>query len=351
MKGLLLNIVSFLVVFTFIALVHELGHFIWAKRAGIRVIEFGLGFGPRLWAREKNDTTFSLNLIPILAFVRIAGEGEDKEDLETPPDQKYQAKSAAQKFMAIVSGPAMNLLAAAVVLSFLFLIAGVPSGVSSEIGSVNKNSPAEKAGLRVGDRLVSINGKSFNKMEAAIAFIHQSRDRSLTLLIERGSKKMTIAAAPKFNERLKVSLLGFSPKPIYKKVNPLFALYYGVAQTGAMILTTLLVVWQLILGAVSLRDLAGPIGIAQITGRYAESGLVSLVYFAAFISVNVGVLNLLPLPALDGGRLVFILLEWLRKKPVDSKLEMAINQWGFAALLGLMAVVSFNDILRLFSKP
>jgi regulator of sigma E protease len=348
---LLLNILSFLIVFTFIALVHELGHFIWAKRAGIRVIEFGFGFGPRLFAREKNGTTFSLNLIPILAFVRIAGEGEDHEDLETPPAEKYQAKTVGQKFMAIVAGPAMNLAAAFAILSLLFLFAGVPSGVSTEIGSVTKNSPADLAGLKAGDRLVSINGVSYKEMEKAVAFIHQSSGKALTLVVQRGVKKVVVSAAPKYNPKLKIALLGFAPRPVYKPVNPAMAVYQGLVQTGGMVLMTLAILWQLIVGAVSVRDLAGPIGIAQITGRYAESGLVSLTYFTAFISVNVGVLNLLPLPALDGGRLVFILLEWVRRKPVDQKLEMNINQWGFVALLTLMALVSFNDILRLFSKP
>jgi regulator of sigma E protease len=348
---MLVNILSFLVVFTFIALVHELGHFIWAKRAGIRVIEFGFGFGPRLFAREKKGTTFSLNLIPILAFVRIAGEGEDKDDLETPPAERYQAKSVWQKFLAIVAGPAMNLAAAFVILSLLFVFAGVPSGISTVIGSVTKNSPADLAGLMAGDRLVSINGVAYQEMEKAVDLIHQSQGKMLTLVVERGEKQLSFSATPKFNPKLKLALLGFAPRPVYKHVNPLLAVYQGLVQTGGMILMTLAILWQLVTGAVSVRDLAGPIGIAQITGRYAESGLISLIYFTAFISVNVGVLNLLPIPALDGGRLVFILIEWLRKKPVDQKLEMNINQWGFVALLALMALVSFNDILRLFSKP
>jgi regulator of sigma E protease len=348
---MLLNIVSFLVIFTFIALVHELGHFHWAKRAGIRVIEFGFGFGPRLIAWQKNDTTYSLNLIPILAFVRIAGEGEDKDDLATPIEQRYQSKTVGQKFMAIVSGPLMNLAAAFVVLALLFLFSGVPSGVSTEIGSVIKNSPADLAGLRPGDRLLLINGAKYDQMEKAISFIHQSRGQQLILVVQRGDNTVRLSATPKYDPRHKVSLLGFSPRPVYKRINPLAAIFQALTQTGGMVLLTLAIIWQLIIGAASLRDLAGPIGIAQITGRYAESGLISLVYFTAFISVNVGVLNLLPIPALDGGRLVFILIEWLRRKPVDQKLEMGINQWGFIALLALMALVSFNDILRLFARP
>jgi regulator of sigma E protease len=342
-----LSIIAFLFVFTVIALTHELGHLIWAKRAGIRVFEFGVGFGPRLFAFEKNHTTYSINLIPILAFVRIAGEGEDKEDLSCPDNEKYTGKTPLQKFKALASGPLMNIAAALFILIFLFLFAGIPSGVSNEIGSITHKSPADAAGLKVGDRLLSINGLAYPKMEKAIEFIHKSADRTLTLTIERQGKKLQVKAVPKYNERLKVGLLGFAPKPIYKKVNPLIAVYHGFAQTFSMIVLTLMIIGQLIAGRLSLGDLAGPIGIAQITGRYAQTGLVSLVWFTAFISVNIGVLNLLPLPALDGGRIVFVLIEWIRKRPIDPKLEIKINQWGLAALLGLMALVSINDILRI----
>lgn len=184
-------------------------------------------------------------------------------------------------------------------------------------------------------------------MEKAIDFIHKSADRPLRLTIDRQGEKLQFQAVPKYNKRLKVGLLGFAPKPIYKRVNPFVAVYHGFIQTFSMIVLTLMIIGQLIAGRLALGDLAGPIGIAQITGRYAQTGFISLVWFTAFISVNIGVINLLPLPALDGGRLVFVVIEWIRKKPIDPKLEIKINQWGLAALLGLMALVSINDILRI----
>lgn len=347
---MLISIVCFIIVFTIIALSHELGHYIWARRAGIRVIEFGFGFGPRLFSFTRGNTIFSINLIPILAFVRIAGEGEEKEDLETPESEKFQAKTPLQKFLTIVAGPLMNLACAVVILSILFSFAGVPSGISNEIGSINKNSVAEKAGLKVGDRLLAINGHSFAKMELTIEFIHQAPEKPLTLTIERAGKKLLLAATPKYNPKLKMSLLGFAPKPIYERVNPLLAVYYGFEQAGAMILMTLAVLGHLIIGGLAITDLAGPIGIAQITGQEVASGFISLVWFTAFLNVNIGVLNLLPLPALDGGRLVFILIEWIRRRPVDPKIEMQINQWGFFALLTIIGLVSVSDIFRLFGR-
>lgn len=347
---MLISIGSFLIVFTLIALAHEGGHFIWAKRAGIRVYEFGIGFGPRLLSFTKNHTLYTLNLIPILAFIRIAGEGENEEDKLCPENEKYQAKRPAQKFGALSAGPLMNILSAFLFLSALFMFSGIPAGLSNEIGSINRGSPAEKAGLKVGDRLTAINGQPIAKMEKAIELIHQSAGRRLALKVERGGKTLLIKAAPKYNSKLKVALLGFAPKPTYQRVNPFAAAYNGLQQTAGMVLATMIILWQLFTGGVSLADLAGPIGIAQITGRYAQTGLNSFVYFLAFISVNIGVLNLLPLPALDGGRIVFVLIEILRGKPIAPKIENKIHSWGMVALLILMGVISINDLLRLFTR-
>jgi regulator of sigma E protease len=344
---MLISIISFVIIFTIIAVAHEGGHLIMAKRAGIRVFEFGVGFGPRLFSTTRGNTIYSINLIPILAFVRIAGEGETEEDLNCPEAERYQAKTPWQKFLTLVAGPLMNLLVALLVLIILALFAGVPSGVSNEVGTVNKNQPAFNAGLRPGDKLLAIDNHAYPKMTAAIEYIHSHPNKALLLTLERQGKALKVTATPKLDERLKIGLLGFSPKPVYSRVNPFQAIYYGFGQTISMTLLTLIIVGKLVTGGVSLTDLAGPVGIAQITGKYAQSGLVSLIYFTAFINVNIGILNLLPLPALDGGRVVFVIIEWVRKKAVDSKLENLINYWGFVALLSLMALVSVHDVLRI----
>ena len=348
---MLVSIIAFLIIFTLLALVHEAGHLIWAKRAGIRVFEFGIGFGPRLWSFDWHNTTYSINLFPVLAFVRIAGEGEDEQDLSCPPSERFHSKTPLQRFKALVAGPGMNVLFAFILLSLVSAFAGIPSGLSNEIGSISRGSPAEKAGLLVGDKIVKINGQSFPKMEAAIDFIHQSGGKVLTLSIDRGGNLFSVTAIPADNPRLKMALLGFSPKATYEKVNPLFALYYGAQQALSMIMVTLVVIGKLVTGGVRLSDLAGPVGIAQVTGKYAQSGFVALAYFAAFLNVNVGVLNLLPLPALDGGGIIFVLIELIRRKPLDPKIINKINGWGLAALLLLMALVTVNDILRLFGRP
>ena len=146
---MLITIVSFIVVFTLLALAHELGHFIWARKAGIRVLEFGFGFGPRLLSVQRGQTTFSLNLIPILAFVRIAGEGDDAEDEACPVEERFYSKSAWARFKTLFAGPAMNILFAFFILAVLFAFSGIPSGLSSEIGAISPGSPAEKSGITI----------------------------------------------------------------------------------------------------------------------------------------------------------------------------------------------------------
>ncbi|OGC03423.1 RIP metalloprotease RseP [candidate division WOR-1 bacterium RIFOXYA12_FULL_43_27] len=349
---MLITILSFVFVFTILALAHELGHFYFARRAGIRVHEFGFGFGPRLFAVKRGDTVFSLNLVPILAFVRIAGadtEGStDEDDRNTPENEKFYGKSIKDRFLSMVAGPVANLLVAFIVLTLVFAFVGVPKNITNEIGAITKKSAAEAAGLKIGDKVISIDGKKYASMDKIIEKIHKSSGKELTLGIERDGKEIFIKAAPQYNKRLKVGLIGFAPKPSYERVNPLMAIYYGGHQVVMMSVMTVSVLLMLFTGKVSLADLAGPVGIAQITGQYAQSGMLSLLHFLALLNVNIGILNLLPLPALDGGRIVFLAIEAVRKKAIDPALENKIHQWGLILLLGLMAVVTLNDLVRIF---
>jgi regulator of sigma E protease len=345
----LISALSFFFVFTLIAVSHELGHLIWAKKAGIRVYEFALGVGPRLLSIRTNGTLYAINLIPILAYVRIAGEGESPEDQLCPEPEKFYNKTALQRFKALFFGPLMNILLAFVLLLGIFFVAGVPKDLSSEIASVTKGSPADKAGMKPGDRIIAINHIPYPKIEEAINKIHQSAGQELTLSILRSGKQLELKATPAYNASLKAALLGFSAKPIYQKVNLLYAIYYAFIQTLSMVALMFFILWQLVSGAVSVTNLAGPLGIAHITGKYAHSGLVALLNFTALISVNVGVLNLLPLPAFDGGRLFFILLELLRGKPLDPHFENKIHHWGLVVILILFVLISINDLIRIFS--
>ena len=337
-------------IFTLIALAHEGGHFFAAKKAGMKVLEFGVGFGPRIFAKEINGTIFSINLIPILAFVSLAGMDESKDiDVNSiPQNERYESKTPLQKISMAFMGPFMNIVLAFVILSFTFAIFGMPKSLSNYVGQVSPKSVAEKSGLKQNDQIIELNGKKNILMPEIIEKIHSSKDKELTFKVLRDGKEVSIKATPKYNEKLKLAVIGFTPKPVYESVNPFMAIVYGAQQTFGMIVMTFFVLAKLITGGISLGDLAGPVGIAQVTGRYAETGIISFLTFFAFLNVNIGVLNLLPLPALDGGHIIFALIEWITRRPVSEKIQKVITQWGMILLLTLMALVTVNDLFRLF---
>ena len=348
---MLITIVSFLFVFTVIAVALEWGHLFFSKRAGIRVHEFGLGFGPTLFSRIKGHTTYKINLIPVLGYVKIAGiDTEDPKEKETPENEKYYSKGSRAKFMSIFAGAFMNLILGFVIYSLVFMITGIPTGISNEISTISPGSEAAKIGLKIGDQLLSIDGKKFEDSRDAIKVIHESADKKIVLGIKRDGKTVRLSATPTLNKRMKVGLIGFSLKANYKRINPFVAVYYGLKETIGLAILILLLLGRLFTGQIALGDLAGPVGIAQITGQYASHGFLSLLSFMAFFSINVAVLNLLPIPALDGGRLVFVILEFIRKKPVDIHLENKIHGYAFFAFMALIALLTVNDLVRIFIK-
>jgi len=348
---MLLTVISFIFVFTIITVVHEFGHLYFSKKSGIRVHEFGIGFGPTLFSFKKNETTYKINLLPILGYVKIAGiDTEDPQEKETPDSEKYFTKNPWQKFKSISSGAIMNLIFGFLVFSFLFMFSGAPAGISNEVSTISPGSPAAKVGLLPGDRLIAIDGKNYDDPQEAVKYIHQNAGNELRVKIKRNGETFTLKATPEYNKRMKVGLLGFSLKVTTRPVNPLEAFWMGLKQTWGLCLLILMLLGRLLTGQLALGDIAGPVGIAQITGQYAHQGIVSFLYFIAFFSVNVGLLNLLPIPALDGGRLVFVLIEAIRRKPISIEQENKIHAVGMYVLLGLIAVLTINDFLRIFAK-
>lgn len=349
---MLVSIISFIIVFSVVTLAHEFGHYYFSRRAGIKILELGLGFGPRLYGLLREKTLYTINLLPLGGFIRIAGispEEETKDD-KYSTEESYMSKNPPQKFMSVFGGPLFNILLAFVIFYFMFVFTGVPSDISNEISTVAPGSVAAKVGIKPGDRIIAISGRKIVKMADAVTQIHESAGKILTITIERKGITSNIKAVPQLNKRLKMGLIGFSLKPIYVRTNPLSALYESVKQVAVTSLAILYTLGLLITGKISILDLAGPVGIAQFTGQVAGEGIVPLLSFTAFLSINLGLVNLLPIPALDGGRLVFIVIEGIRKKAVDIALENKIHQVGLTILLAIMAVVTVNDIFRIFRK-
>lgn len=329
---------------------HELGHLIMAKHAGIRVYELSFGLGPKIFSIKKQKTEYSIRAFPIGGFVRIAGLDVDKEDASCPDQEKYTSKNPWQKFVAIAAGPIMNLILAVMLFFFVFMSQGMPVGFSNEVASVLPGSPAEAAGIKPGDVLEGINGKSFPKMEDAVDLIHKSSNKPLDLAIKRGGASLAVKVTPKYNEKMRVGLIGFSPKIIYRHFNIATALAESFWQTIKMAGLIVYYLGLLIIGKVAAGDIMGPVGIAQVSGTFAAQGIIAYAQFIAFFSINVAVLNLLPLPALDGGRLFFVVLEALRGKPVDIEKENKVHYVGLVLLLALAAIITVNDVLRLFGR-
>jgi len=347
----MLTLIAFIIVLSAVVLPHEIGHFLFALRAGIRPLEIGLGFGPKLLAFKGKKTLYSLNAVPLGGFIRIAGlnpEEEKGEEAAYPEEESYLSKSPFQKALTILGGPFMNFVFAFLLLSFIFGVFGSPE-LSNEVDKVLPGSVAEASGLKAGDRLVGLNGSEVKSIEGAIAVIHKSSGKSLSLTLNRAGKVLTLWVTPKYDEKLKVGLIGFSPKVVYKKYGAFSAIAEGAKETVGISLLILFFIGQLIIGAVSFGGLAGPVGIAQLTGQAANSGIASLLSFTAFLSINLGIVNLLPLPALDGGRVVFIIIEAIRGKALDQETENRIHFVGFALLMGLAAALTVNDIMRWMS--
>jgi regulator of sigma E protease len=348
---MLLSLLAFIIVITVVVLPHELGHFLAALWAGIRPLEFGLGFPPRMFSVKRGKTIFSINMVPVGGFIRVAGMNPEAEaeDDPYPPEESYTSKGPLLKILTIISGPIMNFIFAILLLTVTFSIMGIPTGASNEIGSVFPGSEAARIGLRPGDRILAIDDAHIKRMEEAIGLIHKSSGRKLSLTIDRGGEVFDVEATPEYNEELKVGLIGFSPKPVYKRPGVISAFLIGCKETVGIIVLTFKFLGLLITGQTSIAYIAGPVGIAQFSGQAAQGGLMSLIGFAAFLSINLGVVNLLPIPALDGGRIVFIVIEAIRRKPLPQHIENRIHQVGIVLLLSLLLLLTANDVIRWLS--
>ena len=350
----MINILPAVFVIGVLVFVHELGHFLVAKLRNVRVEKFSLGFGPEIIGRKIGDTRYILSLIPLGGYVKMAGENFEDERKGEP--YEYLSKSLKERLAIVASGPLMNLLLCVVILAAILTI-GVPY-ISGRVGTVLKDSPAERAGLESGDKILEIDGALIEDWISLTKIIQKSPDKLLLLKIGRGDREFEIGVTPGLDETNKIGLIGITPydygkevKEFPKKRYPVF-ISLGKAFTRTFYLVRVMYVglWKLVTGQVSVKALGGPILIAQLAGQEARMGMTNLFMFIAIISVNLAVINFLPIPVLDGGHILFLLIEGVSGRPVSKKKQEIAQQIGIAVLIALMMFVTYNDILRFLQK-
>lgn len=337
------NVLAAIAAFGAMIFVHELGHFLVARRAGVRVHVFALGFGPQVVGWKRGETRYAINLIPLGGFVRM--EGEDNQGTSGPGS--FTSKSVGARMAIIAAGPIMNLLMAAVILAVAAGTGGIPAGPSAIVGTVEDGWPAAAAGLRPGDLIVSIDGVTMPGGERIIETIHRSAGRSLELRVRRGTQELVMTVTPRLDPGRGVGRIGFSPEPLWRRLGPQQALAWGVERTGQLVATVGGALVSLTRERKLLESLGGPVAAGSILAQAAGSGPQVFFHVAAFLSVIIGFFNLLPLPALDGGRLAFLLVEAVRRRPLDPRREGLVHTIGFALLLLLLVGLTIRDVARL----
>lgn len=418
------TVIAFIVIFGALVFFHELGHLIFAKRAGILCREFAIGFGPKVLSFMKNETVYTIRLLPIGGFVRMAGEdpemveikpgyrvglvlnhedkvqklilnnkdkfpnalvmevehadiehelvikgyldGDEEEKLRTfeilsnavlvedgvesliaPYDRQFASKTVGQRAMAIFAGPMMNFILAFVIFLIIGLLQGIPSD-DPRLGKLTDDGAAIESGLKEGDLVQSIDDIEISSWLDVVKVIRENPNQQLTFYIERNGEPLKIPVTPQVNELEDGQTIGLIGVYSPTEKSPLKAVQYGATETYFWTKAIFAAVGKLVTGQFTIDALSGPVGIYQSTDMVAQNGIFYLMRWAGMLSINLGIMNLLPIPALDGGRLLFFAVEAIRGKPIDRQKEGMIHFLGFALLMLLMLVVTWNDIQRFF---
>lgn len=348
---------SFVVVLGILIFVHEFGHFIVARRLGVGVTTFSFGFGPKLAGFRWGDTEYVLSTVPLGGYVKLVGESDDEEVPPEKQNESFHHKPVWVKMAVVFAGPLANLVFAFLVFWAVFL-GGVPT-LTSRIGEVLPDSPAARAGLRGGDVIARVGDREVATWEELASGIRRAgAGKELVLGVRRGAEEFTLTVTPEvqegksiFGEKVREPKIGVvaGRETVRRELGLTGAFRRAGAETGKFVYLTVMTVVKLILRVVPSETLGGPILIAQIAGDQARQGVSPFFYFLGLLSVNLGILNLFPIPILDGGHLVFFSIEGLRRKPLSPQARATAQQVGLAVILMLTAFVFYNDIARLIA--
>ena len=330
-----MTIIYAILIFCLLIFVHELGHFIVAKACDVKVNQFAIGMGPAFFKKQKGETLYALRVFPIGGYCAMEGEDEDSED-----PRAFNRKPAWQRALILAAGSFMNLLTCVVLLIIIAFWAGQPT---TTLDSVIDGSPAEKAGIHAGDRIVAIDGEKVDKWDDITGIISDNKNSEIVVRVDRDGKTMDIETALEYDKEQKRYMIGITPG---MERDPVTAVGAGIKNTGKMTVMMYDVLRQLFTGDVSVKELSGPVGIVYAVNETAKSGAMYVVYLAALLSLNLAIINMLPFPALDGGRLLFLLIRKITGKRVSDEMEGRIHFIGIVLLLLLMVYVTFNDVIR-----
>ncbi|HXQ65839.1 MAG TPA: RIP metalloprotease RseP [Alphaproteobacteria bacterium] len=356
-------VVPFLVVLTVLVFVHEMGHFWIARRNGVRVEVFSIGFGPEIvgWT-DRHQTRWKISALPLGGYVRMFGdanamsEPDEAVQAMTPEERavSFHHKRVGQRAAVVVAGPVANFLLAIFAFACLFSIVGQPF-TSPLIGQVDPDSAAARAGFEPGDRIMSINGTRIERFQQVIQIVEVGLGEPLTIEVAREGKTATLHAVPdvierrdNFGHRYQIGRLGLRAKGVeYVRYDPLSSLWRATEETGSLSMATLKAIGQMVAGTRSTDELQGPIGIGKMAGDVAEGGIVPLVWFLAVLSLNLGLINILPIPMLDGGHLLFYALEAIRRRPLAPRVQDYGFRIGLTLVFLLMVFATWNDLVHL----
>ncbi len=327
-------------VFGLLILAHELGHFIAAKAAGIRVVEFSIGMGPSILSIKGKETLYSLRLLPIGGYNKMAGMEPGEEDDE----RGFNKQSVAKRMGVILAGSVMNFLLALFLFVIVFMILGTPSQ-STLIGKVVPGSPAETAGLRAGDKILEVDGERVQNWNELLEKIQHRSGEKTQLLVDRGEGKFYVYLVPETDPETGKGMIGIWRA--WERQSFYNSIIMGINQAVRIMVLLITSIVQMITGEVA-PEVAGPVGIVQLLGEAAKFGVVNVLNFTAVLSLNLGLINLFPIPALDGSRLIFLGIEGITRRPVNPEKENFIHLVGFALLIMLMVVITYQDIMRIF---
>ncbi len=343
-----------LVLLGILIFVHEFGHFLFAKLSGVKVLTFSLGFGPKIFGKKVDDTEYMIAAVPLGGYVKMLGEDPGEEVKESERELSFSSQPVYKRLSIVLAGPLFNLFFAALVFCVIFMT-GIPR-LKAVIGEVMDDSPAMSAGLRAGDRIVAIEEKETEFWDEITEIIYQNPGNQLDITIKRNNETIGMSIVPEkksstniFGEESEVGMIGIKPEGKTETISfgPIESLLLGIERTWDITKLTFIAIIKLIQQIIPADTIGGPVMIFQMAGEQAQAGLTNFLTFMAVISINLGVLNLLPIPILDGGHIFFMVIESIRKKPLSDNIMIAFQRVGLALIIALMFFALYNDFTRL----